>query len=192
MILTQKILDDPEFGPVVLRKHVRARRITLRLSSDGHVRISLPFRTPYIEAAAFFSRNREWIREALARQRARREAAGPAPQPPTEEEINHPLSLAMVTLPARLQERAARHGFHYNAVRIKRNKSNWGSCSRKGNINLNLSLVLLPEELRDYVLLHELCHLRHPDHSPAFHALLEEICPGHLALQRALRKHRPV
>ena len=192
MILTQKILDDPEFGPVVLRKHARARRITLRLSSDGHVRISLPFRTPYIEAAAFFSRNREWIREALARQRARREAAGPAPQPPTEEEIKQLRALAKATLPARLQELAARHGFHYNAVRIKRNKSNWGSCSRKGNINLNLSLVLLPEELRDYVLLHELCHLRHPDHSPAFHALLEEICPGHLALQRALRKHRPV
>lgn len=192
MILTEKILDDPEFGPVVLRKHVRARRITLRLSSDGHVRISLPFRTPYIEAAAFFSRNREWIREALARQRARREAAGPAPQPPIEEEIKQLRALAKATLPARLQELAARHGFHYNAVRIKRNKSNWGSCSRKGNINLNLSLVLLPEELRDYVLLHELCHLRHPDHSPAFHALLEEICPGHLALQRALRKHRPV
>ena len=148
--------------------------------------------TPYIEAAAFFSRNREWIREALARQRARREAAGPAPQPPTEEEIKQLRALAKATLPARLQELAARHGFHYNAVRIKRNKSNWGSCSRKGNINLNLSLVLLPEELRDYVLLHELCHLRHPDRSPAFHALLEEICPGHLALQRALRKHRPV
>lgn len=192
MTASSKILDDPEFGPVVLRKHARARRITLRLSSDGRVRISLPFRTSYIEAVAFFSRNREWIRNALARQQARREAAGPAPAPPSGEDIQRLRALAKETLPARLRELALLHGFSYNAVRIKRNKSNWGSCSRKGNINLNLSLVLLPEELRDYVLLHELCHLRHPDHSPAFHALLEDLCPGHLALQRALRRYRPV
>lgn len=59
---------------------------------------------------------------------------------------------------------------------IKHNSSNWGSCSRAGNINLNLNLIRLPEPLCDYVLLHELCHLKEPNHGPRFHALLERLC----------------
>jgi predicted metal-dependent hydrolase len=97
---------------------------------------------------------------------------------------------AKAQLPPRLAELAAQHGFTYNRVFIKNNVSNWGSCSSRKNINLNLRLVALPEELRDYVILHELCHLRHLNHGPEFHALLEQICPGHRALARALRTYR--
>ena len=93
-------------------------------------------------------------------------------------------------LPQRLAELAGKYSFEYNQVRIKHNVSNWGSCSRKGNINLNLNLVRVPEDLRDYVILHELCHLRHPNHGPDFHALLESLCPGHRAKERELRHYR--
>ena len=93
-------------------------------------------------------------------------------------------------LPPRLAELAALHGFHYNKVFIKNNVSNWGSCSSLGNINLNLRLVELPSQLRDYVMLHELCHLRYLNHGREFHALLESVCPGHRALARELRAHR--
>ena len=94
---------------------------------------------------------------------------------------------ARKVLPVRLAELAAEHGFEYNQVRIKHNVSNWGSCSSKGNINLNLNLMRLPEHLRDYVMIHELCHLRYMNHGPKFHALLESVCPGHLALARRLK-----
>ncbi len=97
---------------------------------------------------------------------------------------------AKAYLPGRLAELAARHGFSYNAVRIKHNVSNWGSCSSKGNINLNLNLMRLPAELQDYVMLHELCHLRHMDHGPGFHALLEELCPNHRELRRQLKEYK--
>lgn len=93
-------------------------------------------------------------------------------------------------LPPRLAELAAQHGFKYNKVFIKNNISNWGSCSSLGNINLNLRLVELPSELQDYVMLHELCHLRYLNHGREFHALLESVCPGHRALARQLRAHR--
>ena len=93
-------------------------------------------------------------------------------------------------LPVRLAQLAAEHGFSYNSVRIKHNVSNWGSCSSKGNINLNLNLMRVPEELRDYVMLHELCHLRHMNHGPEFHALLESLCPDHLELRRRLREYK--
>ncbi len=97
---------------------------------------------------------------------------------------------AKTQLPPRLAALAARHGFTYARVFIKNNVSNWGSCSVKGNINLNLRLLTLPERLQDYVMLHELCHLREMNHGPRFHALLESVCPGHRELEKELRTYR--
>ena len=113
------------------------------------------------------------------RRRRRKAPAGP--------EIERLRQEAKRVLPARLAELAGMHGFSYNRVFIKNNVSNWGSCSSKGNINLNLRLVRLPAELQDYVMLHELCHLRQMNHGPEFHALLESVCPGHRALSRELK-----
>ena len=93
-------------------------------------------------------------------------------------------------LPPRLAELAAIHGFKFNKVFIKNNVSNWGSCSSLGNINLNLRLVTLPDHLRDYVMLHELCHLKYMNHGPKFHALLESVCPGHRLLARELKSFK--
>ncbi|MBO4263245.1 MAG: M48 family metallopeptidase [Bacteroidales bacterium] len=97
---------------------------------------------------------------------------------------------AQKSLKPRLAELAAMYGFTYAQVRLKHNVSNWGSCSSKKNINLNINLVRLPQALQDYVMLHELCHLRHLNHGPAFHALLESLCPGHRALARELKRYR--
>lgn len=97
---------------------------------------------------------------------------------------------ARKVLPVRLAELAAEHGFEYNQVRIKHNVSNWGSCSSKGNINLNLNLMRLPEHLRDYVMLHELCHLRYMNHGKEFHALLESLCPNHRELRKRLKEYK--
>ena len=119
----------------------------------------------------------------IARRRVRlvrrRAAVGP--------EVEELRARAKAVLPGRLAALAAQHGFEYRKVFIKNNVSNWGSCSSLGNINLNLRLVTLPPDLADYVMLHELCHLRYMNHGPKFHALLESVCPGHLALARRLK-----
>ena len=83
---------------------------------------------------------------------------------------------AKILLPQKLSYFSDQYGFHFHKVTIKHNSSNWGSCSRAGNINLNLNLIRLPEPLCDCVLLHELCHLKEPNHGPRFHALLERLC----------------
>ena len=83
---------------------------------------------------------------------------------------------AKILLPQKLSYFSDQYEFHFHKVTIKHNSSNWGSCSRAGNINLNLNLIRLPEPLCDYVLLHELCHLKEPNHGPRFHALLERLC----------------
>ena len=78
-------------------------------------------------------------------------------------------------LPGRLAWLASRYGFKFNRVFIKNLRSRWGSCSGVSNINLNLHLMRLPDELIDYVLLHELCHTVEKNHSAAFWALLNEV-----------------
>ena len=109
---------------------------------------------------------------------------------PVTPEVERMRAQAKAELPPRLAALAAQHGFQYKRVFIKNNRSNWGSCSSLGNINLNLRLVSLPQELQDYVMLHELCHLKYLNHSPQFHALLESVCPGHRALEKQFKQYK--
>ena len=182
----EKVHMDPQIGEVILRKSLRSRKIRLRVSPRSGVSVSLPVQATFEEAKAFFMKNRAWVLETLESQRQNL-IDEPSPSPGRIEEWR---AEAKKTLPPRLAELAGKYSFEYNRVRIKHNVSNWGSCSRKGNINLNLNLVRLPDEVRDYVLLHELCHLRHPNHGPEFHALLESLCPDHRAKEKELRKYR--
>jgi predicted metal-dependent hydrolase len=95
-------------------------------------------------------------------------------------------------LPPLVARLAARHGLRYGEVRVKATKSKWGSCTVRGDINLSLFLMLLPDQLIEYVVLHELCHTVHHDHSPRFHALLDTITAGHSkALNCQLRTYQP-
>ena len=109
---------------------------------------------------------------------------------PVTPEVERMRAQAKAELPPRLAALAAQHGFQYKRVFIKNNRTNWGSCSSLGNINLNLRLVSLPQELQDYVMLHELCHLKYLNHGPEFHALLESVCPGHRALARQMKEYK--
>jgi predicted metal-dependent hydrolase len=166
-----RILVDPEIGEIVFRKSLRSRSISIRVHPVKGVSVSVPYIVPYAAARLFFEARRDWILEIMARQREKyRDVKVASPS-----EIDALRRQAKAQLPGRLAELAARYGFTYNRVSIKHNASNWGSCSTKGNINLNLNIVRLPKVLQDYVLLHELCHLRHPDHGQGFHLLLEHL-----------------
>ncbi|MBQ1957630.1 MAG: M48 family metallopeptidase, partial [Alistipes sp.] len=81
-------------------------------------------------------------------------------------------------LPARLEELSQITGLKYNKVTIRAARTKWGSCTGQNNISLSLYLMTLPKHLIDYVLLHELCHTVHHNHSPKFHALLDKILGG--------------
>lgn len=80
-------------------------------------------------------------------------------------------------------------GVRYEDIRIKDQKSRWGSCSGKGNLNFNWRLIMAPEQVLDYVVIHELCHLRHMDHSREFWELVESICPIYKQLKKWLKEH---
>lgn len=173
---TSRIYTDPEIGDVVLRKSLRSRSIGIRVHPVKGVSVSVPYIVPYAVALAFFQSRRTWVLETMAKQREKYKDV----VMPTSSEIEALRKQARKELPPRLAELAARYGFRYNRVAIKHNASNWGSCSTMGNINLNLNVLRLPKVLQDYVLLHELCHLRHHDHGHAFHLLLEHVLTDHI------------
>ena len=167
---------DPEIGEVTFRKSARGRRVAIRVHPVRGVTVSVPTLVPYAAAMAFFKLKRQWVLETMRRQKEKDRNT----VVPSAAEIESLRRQAKSELPPRLSVLAARYGFTYNRVTIKHNATNWGSCSSKGNINLNLNIVRLPRILQDYVLLHELCHLRHLDHGHAFHLLLEHLLTDHL------------
>lgn len=93
-------------------------------------------------------------------------------------------------LPQRTHYWAKLHQININKVFIKNVKTRWGSCSNKGNINLSVHLMLLPPTWIDYVICHELAHIAHPNHSPAFWAHLEELLPGARSIDKALNQYQ--
>lgn len=172
----EKIYSDSQIGDVVFRKRKGSRRISIRVHPLKGVSVSVPYMVPYMAAEAFFRLKREWVLETMARQKEKYKDV--VPMDPREIEVLR--QQAKKELPVRLAELARRYGFTYNRVAIKHNSSNWGSCSAKNNINLNLKIVRLPRALQDYILLHELCHLRHRNHGQEFHLLQEQVLREHL------------
>ena len=169
---SEKVISDRTLGEIVFRKKTGCKRISIRVYPVKGISVSVPYMVPYAAAEAFFLLKRARIIEILSRQK---EKYSDMPQP-APELISELRARAKAELPGRLEELASRYGFTYNRLAIKHNATNWGSCSARNNINLNLNLVRLPRVLSDYVMIHELCHLRHHDHGQVFHLLLEHLC----------------
>jgi predicted metal-dependent hydrolase len=163
-------------------RHRRARRYVLRVENDGRLRVTIPRGGSRREAEAFVQRNIEWI----VRQRTRTQVE----LRPLENE-RALRQQARRELPARLLELAARDGLAVTRVSVRNQRSRWGSCGRDGHICLNWRLVLMPPSVRDYVLVHELMHLRRMDHSPAYWRLVADACPGYRAARDWLRRYGP-
>lgn len=93
-------------------------------------------------------------------------------------------------LPKRLAKLEAKHDFSYQKCSVRHAKTRWGSCNQQGSISLNAGLALLDQETLDYVLLHELCHTRHMNHSSQFWAEVEKVCPSYQAQRKLLQQFR--
>jgi len=180
----------PRAPLTVFSRHPRARRYIIRVQDDGSLRVTVPRWGSRREATAFVERERSWIekqRERLARERVadRERAAGlPWADPAIARDAR---KRAAQELPARLLVLARQHELEVRKVSIRNQKRRWGSCSPDGHICLNWRLVLMPDPVRDYVLIHELMHLRRLDHSPAFWKLVAKACPGYQEHRAFLR-----
>jgi predicted metal-dependent hydrolase len=191
-------LAPPHVAPVlVFVRHAKARRYIIRIAENGTVRVTVPRWGSKREAAAFAARERAWIEKQL-RARADREARERERRTTNERTINESANgdarsqrelmvQAKRELPPRLLELAARHDVTVTRISIRNQRWRWGSCSRAGHICLNWRLVTMPEDVRDYVLIHELMHLKRMDHSPKFWKLVAEACPEYKKARAWLR-----
>lgn len=171
-----------QLGPIAFVRHGRARRYLLRVQDDGRVRVTIPRGGSRREADRFAHQHASWVAE----QRARLQ-----PLTRSAEDQNALCARALAELPVRLAEVALELGLRVTRVSVRNQRTRWGSCSKDGHICLNWRLVLMPPWVRDYVLIHELMHLRRLDHSAAYWRLVEAACPDYPLARRWLQAHGP-
>ena len=182
----QRAAPDTPNHTVEFVRHPRARRYVIRVRGDGTVRVTIPRGGSKREAQDFAGRQQGWIekeRERLARENAS------APETTLPDVARELRARATRELPPRLLELAAVHGLRVSRVSVRNQRWRWGSCSRSGHICLNWRLVDMPPDIRDYVMIHELMHLKRMDHSPKFWKLVAAACPGYQAARTWLREH---
>lgn len=177
-------------GEISLVRSRRARRITLTVRPTGLVRLTVPCGVSRARALAFAETKVAWIASARQRVAARQAAVPPLPPEAERERIEELRRAARVDLPPRVERIARMFGFSYGRITIRASRTKWGSCSFRNDLSLSLYLMALPERLRDYVIVHELCHTIHHDHSPRFHALVDRCLGGQeRVLDRELKSY---
>ena len=174
-------------------KRSRRKSLEIEISKSKEIIVRAPLRTPNSEIRAFIQEHKEWIQDSLKKAKAQELAYQDhlreigADKPYTEEELLQMKKDAIKLLPSRCEYYAPLMGVSYNRIAIKAQRSRWGSCSTKKNLNFNCLLMLCPEEIQDYVVVHELSHLKEMNHSPAFWAEVGKILPDYKKRRRWLR-----
>ncbi len=148
------------------------KTVAIQITPAGEVILRCPKRMSLKAAEAFLESRRPWVEEHL-----RRMAEKPRLPAFTPEEINALAEQAKEDLPRRVSRWAGRMGVSYGRITIRSQRSRWGSCTAKGDLNFNCLLMLCPEEVREYVVIHELCHRTQMNHSPQFWAEVQRHCP---------------
>ena len=155
------IIQDKEFGEVIVRKNSLSRSIKFSVSTSGRLSMSVPTYTSEFLAKRFLNSNRDIIRNKLP-------IKDPTEQRARDYQKKMLMKKAKEYLPYRLEYFAKLYGYSYSKCRLSHANTRWWSCSSNKTISLNIGLMKLPEVLRDYVIIHELAHLNHMDHSRAF------------------------
>ena len=170
------IYQDSDFGRVTVTVNPRARSIIMRPEIDG------------LRITAFQGASLSFVKHIVEQHRSsllKKQATLQARPKLTADDVERMRKEAKATLPRKVAELAHLYGFTYTGVRIREAKTRWGSCTGKNTISLSLYLMQVPEHLQDYVILHELCHTVHHDHSPRFWALMNQVTDGKAHLLRA-------
>lgn len=174
-------------------KIIRSNRKTLaiQICPDGCVQVRAPRRMKDAEIMEFVWQKSNWIDRHLEKMREQREKIAKEPPVPqlSEQELHALADQALEVLPDRVRYYAGLVGVDYGRITIRNQKTRWGSCSGKGNLNFNCLLMLAPAEIQDYVVVHELCHRREMNHSPRFWAEVAKIMPDYQKRRKWLKEH---
>ena len=165
---------------------IRSKRktVSITVKSDGRVIVRAPLLASVRRINEFVESKEDWINKNV-----KRVLENPAPKPRefTPEEKKRLVKKARILITQRVEYYAPIVGVSYNRIAIKDAKTRWGSCSRDGNLNFSFRLVLKPLELLDYVVVHELCHRIHMNHSKEFWQEVERVLPDYKDRRKRLK-----
>ena len=159
----------------------RRKSVCIEIRENGEVIVRCPLRYPEREVEKWVEKKKGWI------EKKQKEISFRPKKEYGEEEISALKKQAREYLIPKTKEFAEKFGFSYTRVTITKAKKRFGSCSGKCAISYSCYLMLYPKEAIDYVVLHELCHTKHHDHSPRFYALLDRLMPDHRERRKLLR-----
>ena len=173
-------------GPVLLERSTRAKRLNITIKPFKGVRVAVPVGVSFKIAEQLTRAKSKWLNLHIPRIREFEKKY----QARTLNKVTIDWKEATKVLVQRLEEIAEQHGYRYNRVTIRNQKTRWGSCSTKNNISLNVKLTLLPDTLRDFILLHELVHTKVKNHGKDFWAELTRVEPRARELAKQLNQER--
>ncbi len=170
-------------------KIIRSRRKTLGLevNSEG-VTVRAPLRISEAEIEKFVKQHAGWIEKNLKKIEERKRALADI-EPLAAEDIKELAERAIKVIPERVEHYAKMLGVTYGRITIRNQRSKWGSCSSKGNLNFNCLLMLTPPEVIDSVVVHELCHRKEMNHSERFYAEVLRVFPDYYRWNKWLKEN---
>ena len=171
-------------------KVIRSSRKTmvLEIIKDGTILVRAPYRMPESEIRRFIQEKSDWIEKHVQRIEERQRTLTPV-EGLTMKDIRKLADQASVVIPKRVEYFAEKIPVTYGRITIRNQKTRWGSCSSKGNLNFNCLLMLAPPEVLDYVVVHELCHRKEMNHSERFWREVENILPDYRERKKWLKEN---
>lgn len=187
MVMKKKKVQISGIGEVLLEQSSRAKHMNLSIRPFRGVRVAVPKGISFEAAESFVRSKSQWVLKHLPKLKAIEHEAARRQNDSASSHIDRKVGRQILV--QRLNELSVKHQLPYNRVFVKNQKTRWGSCSNKKNINLNINLVTLPEELMDYAIMHELVHTKVLNHSTQFWDLLEKLMKNAKTLDRELGKY---
>lgn len=171
-------------------KVIKSKRktISLQINSDGSIVLKAPIYVSDTEINEFIKQKSDWIEKHLQKIQERKDKMSNI-NPLTMNEIHDLADKAMKIIPERTAHYAPLIGVDYGRITIRNQKSRWGSCSGRGNLNFNCLLMLMLSDVIDYVVVHELCHRKEMNHSKEFWMEVERILPDYKRQVNWLKEH---
>lgn len=160
------------------------KALAIQITPEGEVLVRCPRRMKTEDIRRFVESKTDWIEKHV-----RKQISVPKLPAFTDGEIEDLAQQALRVLPERAAYFAPLVGVTYGRITIRNQKTRWGSCSSKGNLNFNCRLMKAPASVLDYVIVHELCHRLEMNHSPRFWALVEQVMPDYRVHRKWLREH---
>ncbi|MDD6800936.1 MAG: SprT family zinc-dependent metalloprotease [Firmicutes bacterium] len=152
------------------------RTVALEINRDLRITVRAPMRMKQADIEKFINEKSPWIEKHLEIMKTRNASESEKGQVKafTEDEIRELEKKALASIPPKVEAVAQALDVSYGRITIRNQRTRWGSCSSNGNLNFNCLLVLCPDEVTEYVIVHELCHRKHMNHSKEFWTMVEK------------------